>query len=55
VTKFSAKEEKQAAAQTHSPWTGKRYGKKQTQAQLIAESMAMLRRHPTIGKCLAKA
>lgn len=43
------KEDKKAATYTHSVWTGKKYAKPQTQAQLIAESMAILRRHPTIG------
>jgi hypothetical protein len=37
---------------THSVWTGKKYDRPQTQAELIAESMAILRRHPTMSKCL---
>ena len=37
---------------THSPWSGKKYGRPQTIEELTAESLAILRRHPTIGKCL---
>ena len=42
------------AGYTHSPWTGKAYDKPMTQADLLAESMAVLRRHPTISKYLAQ-
>ena len=46
------KEDQKAATYTHSVWTGKRYAKPQTQAQLIAESLAILRAHPTIGRLM---
>jgi hypothetical protein len=39
---------------THSVWSGKKYDRPQTQAELVAESMKVLRAHPTIGKLLAK-
>ena len=35
---------------THSVWTGKKYDKPKTHAEILAESMAILRRHPTLGK-----
>ncbi len=41
-----------ASDYTHSVWSGAKYDRPRTQAELIAESMAVLRRHPTLGKCL---
>lgn len=43
-----------ASDYTHSVWSGEKYERPQTEAELIAESMSVLRRHPTIGKMLAK-
>lgn len=40
---------------THSVWSGKAYDKPMTQAELIAESMKVLRGHPTIGKLISGA
>ena len=37
---------------THSVWSGEKYDRPMTQAELIAESMKVLRRHPTISKLL---
>ena len=37
---------------THSAWSGEKYDRPQTTEELAAESMAVLRRHPTIGKLL---
>lgn len=51
MTKNQPKQPK-ASSYTHSVWSGKAYDKPHTQAQLIAESMAILQRHPTISKCL---
>lgn len=47
-----AKADAAAARYTHSVWSGRKYDRPMTQAELIAESMAVLRRHPTIGKAL---
>lgn len=41
-----------ASDYTHSVWSGKQYAKPQTMAELVAESMKVLRAHPTISKCL---
>ena len=35
---------------THSVWSGEKYSRPQTQDELTAESKAVLRRHPTIGR-----
>lgn len=43
-----------ASDYTHSVWSGKKYDRPQTQADLVAESMKVLRNHPTIGRLLAK-
>ena len=48
------KADKKAATYTHSVWSGKQYDRPQTAAELAAESMAILRRHPTISKLLPK-
>lgn len=50
--KATAKEKTAASRYTHSAWTGKKYARRQTHAELLAESMAILRNHPTIGKTL---
>jgi hypothetical protein len=39
---------------THSVWSGQKYEHPQTQAELRAESLSVLRNHPTIGKLIAK-
>ena len=39
---------------THSVWSGKKYDRPQTQAELVVESMKVLRNHPTIGKMISK-
>ena len=39
---------------THSVWSGEKYDRPMTQSELIAESMKVLRNHPTIGKLLPK-
>lgn len=39
---------------THSVWSGKKYDRPMTQAELVAESMKVLRSHPTISKLLKK-
>lgn len=41
-----------ASDYTHSVWSGEKYDRPRTTAELVAESMAILRRHPTIGKCM---
>lgn len=46
--------DQQAAEYTHSVWSGKKYDKPRTHAQLAAESMKVLRSHPTIGKLVGK-
>jgi hypothetical protein len=43
-----------ASDYTHSVWSGEKYDRPQTQAELTAESMKVLRRNPTIGRLMAK-
>jgi hypothetical protein len=47
-----SKQDKQAAKYTRSVWSGKKYSRPQTAAELAAESMRILRAHPGIRKCL---
>lgn len=41
-----------AAEYTHSVWSGKKYAAVQTNESLAAESLAILRNHPTIGRLI---
>ncbi len=41
-----------ASDYTHSVWSGEKYDRPMTQAELVAESMKVLRNHPTISKLL---
>ena len=49
-----AKTDLQAAQYTHSVWSGATYSKPMTAAELAAESMRVLRNHPTISKLIRK-
>lgn len=42
-----------ASDYTNSVWSGKKYDRLQTQDDLTAESLNILRRHPTIGRLMA--
>ena len=46
------KADKKAAQYKHSVWSGKKYDRPQTAAELAAESMRILRSHPAIGAVL---
>jgi hypothetical protein len=37
---------------THSVWSGKKYDRPQTNKEMVAESMKVLRNHPTIGRAM---
>lgn len=37
---------------THSVWSGKKYSRPQTTKELVAESMKVLRSHPTASRAM---
>lgn len=47
-----AKKLPKAEDYTHSVWSGEKYERPMTHAELVAESTKVLRTHPTISKCL---